>query len=156
MIAPSTTTFEATPPQLERIVLLTLVGMLESLRQGCLAEDDAGYLLIQPTAIEILWRKGLSEGTCELLKHALDLEDIRTIDPDTYGPLLSEIREHAFRRLTELKPLDRQTPRWFCAEADRRDAAVLHSEPESSAVSSEQVGTVEIEYRLKDEPGTRK
>ena len=61
-----TTTFEATPSQLERLVLLSLVGALESLRKGCLAEDDAGYLLIQPTAVESMQRGGLSERSYEL------------------------------------------------------------------------------------------
>lgn len=150
-----TTRFEATPFQLERLVLLTLVGALESLRSGCLAEDDARHLLIQPSAAEALKRGGLSETSRELLLEALGLDDVRTIRPDLYQPLLDELRDKALRRLSELPPLDLQAPRWFCAEADRRAWAAFEAQSESAGTGPEEANAVRIEYRLRDDERRR-
>lgn len=147
-----TKTFEATPGQLERLVLLTLIGALDSLRKGCLAEDDARHLLIQPTAIESLKLKGLSKDSSELLLEALHLEDVRTISSERHGPMLDELKEKAFRRLEELPRLDVQAPRWFCAEADRRAKTAYRLQSEATAQDPEdEEGRVRIEYRLRGE-----
>ena len=160
--------FEATPTQLERLVLLALLGAVESLRTGALNEGDSQVLLMQPTAADSLRRQGIPDETYELLREAVGLGDVRRIAPEQYEPFLDELGTRVLARLASLPALDHQAPRWFCAEADRRERARFEAESrtqehrteedpttETTAAAlgdgAEPQKTVRIEYRLRND-----
>ena len=111
---------EATPAQLERIALLLLLGILDARKQGCISETEERQILVAPTAIESLEDAGVALETCSILEEALANNDLAHVDEGLVAPAAERVRQLALDRLASLDAYDTSSPRWFCAETDRR------------------------------------
>ncbi len=117
--------FEATPEQLERIALLLLLGILDARKQGRISETEESQILLSPTAIQSLADAGVSPETCAILDQALANEDLKHVDEALVAPAIERDRRQALDRIGSLDTYPVNSPRWFCAQADRRALAVL-------------------------------
>lgn len=89
----NTLIFEAeNKEQIEKLLLINLLGVIESLILNLITLEEAEKILFTPYTIDILQKKQISKEIIDIIHLGTELEDILSIIPDKYNDNLLEMR----------------------------------------------------------------
>lgn len=102
----NTLIFEAeNKEQTEKLLLINLLGVIESLTLNIITLEEAEKILFTPYTIDILTTKQISEDIINIIHLGTELEDVLSIIPDKYNDSLLEMK----RLTTECLKLKQET-----------------------------------------------
>lgn len=78
--------------QTEKLLLINLLGIIESLTLNLITLEEAERVLFTPFSIEILQGKQMSKEIINIIHLGTELEDVLSIIPDKYNESLLEMR----------------------------------------------------------------
>ncbi|MCA5014045.1 MULTISPECIES: DUF3969 family protein [unclassified Enterococcus] len=90
----------------ERLILVTVIGLLESLENELLTIEDCENYLFSPYSVSILEEKGLSEDVIEIVELGCELEDVQSLRPAKLKDGIRELKEQAKEYLKKIAPSD--------------------------------------------------
>jgi len=85
----------------EKMILLSMVGILEALKRDCLQIDEAEKFLFSPHMINILKSRKCNDKIINLLERGCELEDIVSLIPEKIEKIINELKESAIEVLKE-------------------------------------------------------
>lgn len=88
----------------ERLVLVSVIGLLESLEKDLLTIEDCEHYLFSPYSVSILEEKCINEKIIEIIKLGCELEDIQTLMPDKLKKGIKDLKMQASELLKETSP----------------------------------------------------
>ena len=83
----------------EKIILLSVTGILEALKSDCLQIDEAEKFLFSPHMINMLKSRKCNDKIINLLERGCELEDIVSLVPDKLEKTINELKESAIEML---------------------------------------------------------
>ncbi|WP_314060309.1 DUF3969 family protein [uncultured Vagococcus sp.] len=83
----------------ERLILVSAIGLLESLENQVLTIDDCENYLFSPYTVSILEEKGVSEKVIEIVELGCELEDIQSLMPDRLKEEIHTLKLQAYECL---------------------------------------------------------
>lgn len=83
----------------EKMILLSIVGILETLKRDCLQINEAEKFLFSPRMIKILKSRKCNDKIINLLKRGCELEDIVSLIPEELEKNINELKESAMEVL---------------------------------------------------------
>ncbi len=90
----------------EKIILLTIIGSVEAIKNGGITIDEAEKFIFSPHMENRLKSKGCNEDIIELIMKGCELEDIVSLIPHCLNDVLSEIKQEALFLIKEYKTFD--------------------------------------------------
>lgn len=75
----------------EKMVLINLIGIFETLKRGGLSIDEAEKILFSPRMVAKLRMKGCDEKILDILERGCELEDIVSLIPDRILKTINEL-----------------------------------------------------------------
>lgn len=91
--------------QTEKLLLINLLGIIESLTLNLITLEEAEKILFTPYTMDILQEKQISKEIINIIHLGTELEDVLSIIPDKYNDSLLEMR----RLTTECLKLKQKT-----------------------------------------------
>ncbi|ERK30169.1 DUF3969 family protein [Clostridium intestinale] len=88
--------------EIERFVLLSIVGLMDSLIEGAISIEDCEVYLCSPYSVEKLNSLKIDERVIELVEDGCELEDIESLIPSKLQNSINEIRLKAIKLLLGL------------------------------------------------------
>lgn len=79
----------------EKIILITIIGVLESLENGALTIDEAEKYLFSPHTVRKLYEKKCSLKIIRVIEKGCELEDIASLIPESLSKVIGEIKHEA-------------------------------------------------------------
>lgn len=79
----------------EKIILLTIVGTLETLKNGGITIEEAEKFLFSPHMTKKLMGKGCNEKIIDILLKGCELEDIASLIPEKFNKIVDEMKQDA-------------------------------------------------------------
>lgn len=86
------------------MLLVSIIGLLDSLKSGILAIEECEQYLFSPYTLEILRRKGIDKRIIGIVHLGTELEDIESLLPDRLEANIQELYDEAKELLKEMKP----------------------------------------------------
>ncbi len=86
----------------ERLILVSLIGLLDSLEKQLLTLEDCENYLFSPYTVSILEEKGISEKVIEIVELGCELEDIQSLMPDRLKEEVNTLKLQAYECLREV------------------------------------------------------
>ena len=86
------------------MLLVSIIGLLDSLKSGILAIEECEQYLFSPYTLEILRRKGIDKRIIDIVHLGTELEDIESLLPDRLEANIQELYDEAKELLKEIKP----------------------------------------------------
>ena len=86
------------------MLLVSIIGLLDSLKSGILAIEECEQYLFSPYTLEILRRKGIDKRIIDIVHLGTELEDIESLLPDRLEANIQELYDEAKELLKEMKP----------------------------------------------------
>jgi chemotaxis protein CheY-P-specific phosphatase CheC len=83
----------------EKMILLSIIGILEALKRDCLQIDEAEKFLFSPHMINILKSLKGNDKIINLLERGCELEDIVSLIPEKLEKIINELKESAIEVL---------------------------------------------------------
>lgn len=88
----------------EIMLLVSIIGLLDSLKSGILAIEECEQYLFSPYSLDVLRRKGIDKRIIDIVHLGTELEDIESLLPDSLDAKIQEFYEAAKSLLKEIKP----------------------------------------------------
>lgn len=79
----------------ERLILITAVGLLESLEKNILTIEDCEQYLFSPYTVEVLKQKQVDEKVIQIIDKGLYLEDYESLLPDEMLKYTKSLKQEA-------------------------------------------------------------
>lgn len=79
----------------EKILLLAIVGTLETVKNGGITIDEAEKFMFSPHMISELKVKKCNEKIIDLITKGCELEDIASLLPERLGEVIDELKKEA-------------------------------------------------------------
>lgn len=79
----------------ERLILVSAIGLLESLENDLLTIEDCEHYLFSPYSVSILEEKGINEKIIEIIELGCELEDIQSLMPDKLKKGIKDLKIQA-------------------------------------------------------------
>ncbi len=86
----------------ERLILVSVIGLLESFENQLLTLEDCENYLFSPYTESILEDKGISEKIIEIVELGCELEDIQSLMPNRLKEEVNTLTLQAFECLKEV------------------------------------------------------
>lgn len=86
------------------MVLVCIIGLLDSLKDGILSIDECEQYLFSPYSLKVLRRKGIDKRIIDIVHLGTELEDVESLRPECLSNEIQELYASAKRLLEELKP----------------------------------------------------
>lgn len=87
----------------EKMILISIIGALESIKGGGLSIDDAERMLFSPRIICQLKGENCNLGIINILEKGCELEDIASLIPQDLIQSINEMQQEALEELKKLK-----------------------------------------------------
>ncbi|AOC58254.1 MULTISPECIES: DUF3969 family protein [Bacillus] len=84
---------------LDRIIVINIIGIIISLKEGLITIEEAEKLMFSPRTIDVLKKKGINEELINILHLGTELEDVESLIPHELSDSLEEIRVKCLRFL---------------------------------------------------------
>lgn len=81
----------------EKMLLIAIVGSMESIKNGGITIDEAEKFLFCPHIVNMLKIKKCNEKIIELIEKGCELEDIYSLIPENLNEIINEIEQEALR-----------------------------------------------------------
>ena len=81
----------------EKALLISIVGTLETIKNGGITIDEAEKFLFSPHMIKILRVKRCNEKIIELIAKGCELEDIASLLPEKLDEAMGELKKEAIK-----------------------------------------------------------
>lgn len=81
----------------EKMLLIAIVGSMESIKNGGITIDEAEKSLFCPHIVNMLKIKKCNEKIIELIEKGCELEDIYSLIPENLNEIINEIEQEALR-----------------------------------------------------------
>lgn len=88
----------------ERLILVSAIGLLESLENDLLTIEDCEHYLFSPYSVSILEEKGINQKIIEIIELGCELEDIQSLMPDRLKKGIGDLKMQARELLKETLP----------------------------------------------------
>ena len=85
----------------EKIILISIVGILEAIKNDKLSIDEAEKFLFSPYMVKKLRVKGCSESIIDILERGCELEDIASLIPEKLTKMVNELQNMAFELMND-------------------------------------------------------
>lgn len=85
----------------EKIVLISLVGILETLKGKKISIDEAEKFLFSPHTITRLRKKNCDKRILDILERGCELEDIASLMPDRLMKTIDDLERMVFELMKE-------------------------------------------------------
>lgn len=85
--------------EIERFILINIIGLLESLKKNAITIDDTEIYLFSPYSVDILSEKGINKEIIELVELGCELEDIESLLPDKLYKNIESLLDKALNLL---------------------------------------------------------
>lgn len=79
----------------EKIILISLIGTLESLKNNILSIDEAEKFLFSPHMIGRLRNKNCNIRIIDILEKGCELEDVASLIPEKLYKIINELEQEA-------------------------------------------------------------
>lgn len=86
------------------MLLVCIIGLLESLKSGVLAIDECEQYLFNPYSVELLEGKDIDKKTIDIVQLGTELEDIESLLPHRLDANIQDLLDRAKNLLREIKP----------------------------------------------------
>lgn len=86
----------------ERLVLISAIGLLESLENGIVTIEDCENYLFNPYSVSVLEGKKLDTEVIEIIELGCELEDVQSLVPDKLQDEIKGLKEQAKERLKNI------------------------------------------------------
>lgn len=90
----------------EKIILLSIIGCLEAIKERKVAIDEAEAFLFLPRMCSILEREGYSKSIIHIIELGCEIEDIESLLPDRFDILVDDIKKEALSLLNDYDEYD--------------------------------------------------
>ena len=87
---------------LERSLLVVIVGLCTALQEGCIEIVDAHHVLLKPATMQLLEELGHAPELIDLIHEGTELEDVESLLPENLPRAFEELKAAALRRLSRL------------------------------------------------------
>lgn len=88
--------------EIEKFVLITIIGLMESLKDGLVTIDECEVCLYSPYSVEKLKNLKIDIRVVELVEEGCELEDIESLVPEELENVILSIKSRAAKLLLEL------------------------------------------------------
>lgn len=92
----------------EKIILISIVGLLHLLEKKAIILEEAEKFLFSPHVCNELYDKECDDKILELIMKACELEDIQSIIPEQFDDVIKEIKNQAVMILQEYEIYDKE------------------------------------------------
>ncbi|MDE7179170.1 MAG: DUF3969 family protein [Lachnospiraceae bacterium] len=79
----------------EKILLITIIGSLETVKKGGITIDEAEKFLFSPYMVKKLKAKRCDKGITNLIMKGCELEDIVSLMPEKFNDIIEELKQEA-------------------------------------------------------------
>ncbi|MBO0453181.1 DUF3969 family protein [Candidatus Enterococcus murrayae] len=86
------------------MLLVCIIGLLDSLKDGILAIDECEQYLFSPYSLDVLKRKGIDRRIIDIVHLGTELEDVESLLPERLEANIQELHQRAKDLLREIKP----------------------------------------------------
>ncbi|MBO0424078.1 DUF3969 family protein [Enterococcus plantarum] len=88
----------------ERLVLVSVIGLLEALENDLLTIEDCENYLFSPYSVSILEEKNMNPQIIEIIELGCELEDVQSLIPDKLKEEIRDLKERAKEYLKNTNP----------------------------------------------------
>lgn len=89
----------------EKMMLISIIGTLETIKQGGLSVDEAEKFLFSPYMVRRLKEKQYNETIINIIEKGCELEDILSLLPEDFLEELEEMKQEALQEIKTYKEL---------------------------------------------------
>lgn len=86
------------------MVLVSIIGLLDSLKDGILSIDECEQYLFSPYSLDVLRRKGIDKRIIDIVHLGTELEDVESLRPEHLSTEIQELHASAKELLEKIKP----------------------------------------------------
>lgn len=79
----------------EKIILLSIIGSLESIKKGVVSIDEIEKFLFSPHMHHMLKKKGYSKDILQIIEEGCELEDIFSLLPNELDEAIEDIKKES-------------------------------------------------------------
>lgn len=90
----------------EKILLISIIGVLEAMEKKVLLIDEAEKYLFSPHTINVLKKENYNINIIDILERGCELEDVRSLLPDRLTENILELKQKALKVITEYPKID--------------------------------------------------
>lgn len=90
----------------EKIILINIIGTLESIQQGSITVDEGEAFLFSPRTVRILKEKKCKGSIINLIEQCCELEDIDSLLPDRLIDIIVELKTKSLKILSDYETID--------------------------------------------------
>lgn len=89
--------------QLEKLVLLNIIGIVNSLKENLITIEEAEKIIFSPYVMDLANTKGLSKELIDIIHMGTELEDIESLIPEQLDESLDQIKNKSNKLLQKRK-----------------------------------------------------
>lgn len=92
----------------EKMLLISIIGTLEAIREGGLSIDEAENFLFSPYMVHRLREKKYNESLINILEKGCELEDIASLLPQELVKSLEELKQEALAAMKSYESFEKE------------------------------------------------
>lgn len=77
----------------EKIILVTIMGVLESIKIGGISVEEAEKFVFSPYIVKKLNEKGCNKKIVKIVEKGCELEDVESIIPERFHQVIDEMKQ---------------------------------------------------------------
>lgn len=90
----------------EKIILITIIGILEAIKAKAITIEEAEKFLFSPHMAGKLKNNGCDENVTRLILEGCELENIDSLIPEKFNQIVDEIKQRALILLNQYEVFD--------------------------------------------------
>lgn len=91
----------------EKMILVTIMGVLESIKLGGISVDEAEKIVFSPYIVKKLNEKGCNKKIVKIVEKGCELEDIESIIPEKFDQVIDEMKQETKKALQDYENFER-------------------------------------------------
>lgn len=92
----------------EKMLLISIIGTIEAIREGGLSIDEAEKFLFSPYMVHRLREKKCNESLINILEKGCELEDIASLLPQELVKSLEELKQEALAAMKSYESFENE------------------------------------------------
>lgn len=92
----------------EKIILISVIGVLETLESNCINIDEAEKFLFSPHMIKLFCDKGCNKKILNILEKGCELEDVNSLFPEKLSQTIVELKQESIGLLSSYKQYNKE------------------------------------------------